>query len=309
MTQLGSPSSGDELENRMVESEPGLSAVEASAEVAAAIESSKLPFGVGKGSLIFIGLLTVFTAISLLMVRPLAFSVLNDLALYIGVGGQLALAAITGVYFSIALVRIEMRVGLSILALAINGYVLMFCTGAPRPDLLIGLLPLGVALPIALILQIIKFRMGSFSTVGSSQLSFQEGLQFQISHLFIATTVVAVLFGAGRLLMPWLEEWLFNYNFDAIVNLLIIASVPAICTLISVWALMGNKLAWRVAIALLVCPGVMVAGMVLIPAAPPELFIWICIHGIPWLAVGVMLYLLRLEGFRFVRKPNQGKGN
>lgn len=262
-----------------------------------------LPLGIGRKALIFIGILTatmlIATAVSMLLpAPPIPPGSLNTVV----IGLQLSLASLAAIYFSVARRQFRFRlVATAILILVSSGALLVY-SGL---DLAAGLVPTVIALLIVIVLETIKFCFGSFTTLKSENESFIEGLQFQISHLFVVTTVVAVLFGVGRLLWPTLLE---NSEFGSYwLIYLMVAAVPVINTLALVWALMGNKVAWRILIATITVVGVLYSGMMTFTVFQTSPFRWFGMEGIPCVASGIMLLLLRLDGFRFVVRPGKEK--
>ncbi len=63
--------------------------------------------------------------------------------------------------------------------------------------------------------------------------------QFGIQHLMIVTTVVAVIIGSGRLLLPYLSRWLVSSHEEAIFAFLIIAA--CIICIPLVFAILGMR--------------------------------------------------------------------
>ena len=129
------------------------------------------------------------------------------------------------------------RYCLAVFLTLVNGYVLTWVVRG-WPDWLFILLPLATTLPTLLTLSLIKRFFGRFAPLVSGADFFGEGLRFNLSHLFIVTTSLAVLLVIGKVIWPFLE-----YN-SLPIELLVFGSLVVLIsfnTLLHVWALMGNK--------------------------------------------------------------------
>ena len=181
-----------------------------------------------------------------------------------------------------------------VLALIFDG--LAFTSLGPI-DLPVIFIPLGIAIPICLTIELIKFMFGKFSKVLPGDEAFEEGLQFKLSQMFITTTVIAILCGIG----PVVGKHLFQDNLNHIPRIvLIISSVLALNTLVSVWGILGKSMLWRLTILVPVVIGTVVLGSYWMP---DDFFVWITVFGACSTAIVVLLLMLRREGYRFVRKP------
>ena len=211
----------------------------------------------------------------------------------LAVGGMLGLAAMAAIHFSIRKTSAA-GVVIYILSLFVLGVVLAFFTGPG--SFLVLLLPAMIAVPVTLAIGGIKLGYGSFEPTQDSTENFTEGLQFQISHLLIATAVLAVMCGVFKALLPYL-------SFPASTfNLMVIALVLAVNTLASVWALMGRAIDWKVAVAIVIVCVMTCVGVLVMPNFQRRIGVWLAITVIPWLASVTLLSLLRREGYRFVRR-------
>jgi len=132
---------------------------------------------------------------------------------------------------------------------------------------LIALMPLVIAVPTCMAMESIKFIFGKFAKIESDSQAYEEGLQFKLSHLFIVTTVIAFLFGIGPALNEFVGGvWNPAFSNGFLKNLACIAAVLVINTLLSVFP------------------------------------VWPIVFGGCFGASGVLLLLLRQEGYRFVRR-------
>ena len=186
------------------------------------------------------------------------------------------------------------RYCLTVFLALLNGFVL---TGTlnPRFDLLLVLLPLATILPTLLTLFLIKRFFGRFGPLVSDTEFFTEGLQFNLSHLFIVTTALAVLLAIGKVIWPLLE---FDSPPDAfLISLVVLISFN---TLLHVWALMGQQVILRTCIAipfgivtLVICSWVCRGN------GSGDDFFWYLLTGLPLLSSFVLMTSFRYGGWRF----------
>lgn len=183
---------------------------------------------------------------------------------------------------------------LGVVALVVDGLAVIPIGG---PDWMPALLPLAVAVPCCLTIELIKFLLGRFSKMQNGDEDFQEGLQFKISHLLIATTVIAVVCSIGRALSGFM-----SFGQPGILWILsTISVVLALNTLLCVWALLGRSMAWRLLVMIPVAIGLIVLGP-FVMERPAGLNVWNLIFAVCFVATATLIGLLRLEGYRFVRK-------
>jgi len=207
---------------------------------------------------------------------------------------SLSIAAMTGIWCAIA--KPWWRYGVGLLVTLINGVALLMRTG-PSDDLMLFLLPLLIALPIASTLEIVKLRFGRFTQDVDADVDFQEGLQFGISHLMIVTAVVAALCAIGRAVAP-LFDFVFQYRI--VLSVAMIVSVLAVNTLVSTWALLGVSVRWRGLISLATAGLIIFLGSYYSPNG--NIVLWAIMFGVVWLVTTILLILLRRDGYRFVSK-------
>jgi hypothetical protein len=219
------------------------------------------------------------------------------LLVYVFLAANLSLAAIVPIW-SVVIRRFEFLV-LAIGVLLANGVLLASIT---RGDLMLFLLPMLVGGTVAIPLVVISLFWGRFDKPSADveMRQFQEGLKFGILHLFIASTVVAVICGIGKALAPYV---VFSSG-TPVQDFAVITIIVAFNTLMSVWALMGRSIVSRLIISFLLavfsCGG---GSWLFFPHAgsPMVLFMF----GLCWAATTVHLALLRRSGMRFIKKqPN-----
>jgi len=177
-------------------------------------------------------------------------------------------------------------------ALVIDGFALIRI----EPFWLVFILPLGVALPSTLTIELIKLMFGKFSKLLPGDQTFEEGLQFKLSHLFIVTTVIAVLCGIGQAIGKNVS---LHIDRGTSLTALTICAVLAPNTLLSVWGILGKSILWRLAVALPLGIGIIELGIYFMGH---DHLLWSVVFGICFGATALLLLLLRLEGYRFVRK-------
>ena len=189
------------------------------------------------------------------------------------------------------------RYSLAVFLSLINGFLLTSVAN-PEFDLLLVMLPLFSALPVLLTLVIIKQCFGHFAPLAPDAGQFLEGLRFNLSHLFIVTTLLAVLLPIGKFFWPTLSSNSAHAGkFVIIFGLSILFSFN---TLMYVWALQGKRAIMRVCIAIPVgLATLMLCAMVC--SNTPNDPIWYLIAGLPLVLSFVMLAALRFSGWRFFR--------
>ena len=184
-------------------------------------------------------------------------------------------------------------------ALLING-VILASLNSDRPSwLLVVLLPLGIATPTCMTMEFIKYIFGKFSKIMSDGQAYEEGLQFKLSHLFITTTVIALLFGIWQAVREFFGG--FDLRNGLLKELSCITVVFATNTLFSVWAILGKSMFWRLTLVVPMAVGVIALGSTLIDS-DSQFPIWAIVSCVCFVATAVLLLLLRFEGYRFVRK-------
>ena len=186
-------------------------------------------------------------------------------------------------------------------ALLIAGVVLALNSGAGPDWWTIVFLPLAIAIPTCFTLEFIKFIFGKFTKIGLDGQAYEEGLQFRLVHLFITTTVVALLFGIWQAASEFFGGFGKSGYTSLPVTLACITAVLAINTLFSVWAILGKSMFWRLTILVPAAVGVIALGIALM-GPRGQVPVWPLIFGVCFIATAVLLLLLRYEGYRFVRR-------
>ncbi len=148
-------------------------------------------------------------------------------------------------------------------------------------------------------LEITKLIFGRFE-VPDSRETMTDGLQFGISHLMITTAGVALFISGVQFLSGFTESSARTMSPNIFMIATTFIAVLVIITLAGTWALLGNAIKKKLFIASL-------ASIVAAIAAPfllrgPSSVLWIGLFFICWIAITLQLWLLRLEGLRFVRK-------
>jgi len=148
------------------------------------------------------------------------------------------------------------RYVLTVLLALLNGFVLTYTVNHSF-DLLLVLLPLVSAIPTLVTLWLIKRSFGRFAQLESGSDCFLEGLRFNLSHLFVVTTLLAVLLAVGKLFEASILSFV-SYPGE-IVIVACLAALFSLSTLMFVWALMGQKSFLRVCIAIPISLGLLVS--------------------------------------------------
>lgn len=165
-------------------------------------------------------------------------------------------------------------------------------------DAIIILLPLLIATPILITLESVGLFWGTFTNSELVSRPFSGGFQFRISHLFIITSVIAVMILIVKGLLPSFSGELRTYVSSAII-----VAVLSVNTLINVWAILGETTRMRL-LAFLIAASMILAVSWLVSLrrylGNGEVVFWICFTGLSWAPSTLLLYLLRQEGYRFV---------
>ena len=171
------------------------------------------------------------------------------------------------------------RYVVTVLLALLNGIILT-CMISREIDLLLVLLPLASAVPTIVTLWLIKRFYGRFAPLESETEHFPEGLRFNLSHLFIVTTLLAVLLAIGKAL----EFDIFDFvpHPDEFVVLSCLVVLFSFNTLLHVWALMGHSAVLRVfAVVPIALVSLMTCTWFCIPDQYPSPVSWYLIIGLP----------------------------
>ena len=188
------------------------------------------------------------------------------------------------------------RYCLTVFLSLLNGFILSWPSNS-RFDLLLVLLPLATILPTLLTLFLIKRVFGRFAPLASGAEIFVEGLRFNLSHLFIVTTLLAVLLAIGKVIWPLLE---LNSPADAPLILGSLAALISFNTLLHVWALMGQQVILRTCVAIpLGIVTLVICSWVCRRSDTSDAFFWYLLTGLPLLSSFVLMTSFRYGGWRF----------
>ena len=220
----------------------------------------------------------------------------RDIATTVFVGLNLAFACMVGIWCATSQGRI--RLIAAVLVLFLWGNLAFYCTdGSSQYWLIVSMIPVAIGAIVTATVEAIKFIFGQFEVIGPSNPEFREGLRFEISHLLILTTVIAVFVALVK------ANWTSLVDaFDTYVLLLKISTMVGICsanTLLSIWALLGHKINWRLPIAVLLQIGLCSLGGFIFDHIP--IYFWALLIGLSILTILLHLFLLRRAGVRFVR--------
>ena len=189
------------------------------------------------------------------------------------------------------------RYVLTVLLALLNGFVLTYTVNHSF-DLLLVLLPLVSVIPTLVTLWLIKRSFGRFAQLESGSDCFLEGLRFNLSHLFVVTTLLAVLLAVGKLFEASILSFV-SYPGE-IVIVACLAALFSLNTLMFVWALMGQKSFLRVCIAIPISLGLLVSCNEICNGADRStLGIWYTATGLPLLLSFLLMTVFRYGGWRF----------
>ena len=164
-------------------------------------------------------------------------------------------------------------------------------------------LPLMIAAPILITLQCIKIFKGTFTSGPSAQQHFEEGLQFKIKHLLVATAVLAILIAILKAVAPYIS---FR-GVEAYLTLSLVAGLLSVNALVSVWAVLGKALRMRLFVSVLVAVVLLAVCLAIMnyfyfQLRSFDLWFWSGFTALSWLVSTIQLYLFRRAGVRFVRR-------
>jgi hypothetical protein len=182
--------------------------------------------------------------------------------------------------------------------------LVLFSTAGPSLDFAIFLMSLlGGVTVVIVATPIIFFRVLKNGSLKKPQpgefASFKEVMQFGLTHLIILTTVVAVLISVGQ----WLANWIdVVSSHDPIIVVSKLGLSLAIGSVVSVWATLGRRPLFRTALAVLVAVGVIILNYFIIRVGPFQ-WAYAGMTLVAWVETMVLLWCLRIEGYRFVSRP------
>ena len=173
--------------------------------------------------------------------------------------------------------------------------------GSPEPDrkqmILIyffgGLVVLIVSVPIMITRSI---RHGELSIPVNRSETQTDAIQFEIRHLFILTTIIAVLLGIGRILHPYMSAQTSEPTFE----FLKIGISLGLCSLVVIWATLGRSAHLRTALSTIAVAAICFLNPWEDIPDPDSGWFWACITIFVWLQVNMLMWSLRWEGYRFV---------
>ena len=220
-------------------------------------------------------------------------TVTPNLPTAIHVGSCLSLPSMLATWSSIRLGW--WRYALAVVLSLFNGILLTTFVN-PDFDLLLVILPLASALPVLLTLLIIKRVFGHFAPLARDADQFLEGLRFSLLHLFIVTTLLAILLPVGKLLWPMLTDSLRPP--DKLFTLFSLCLLISFNTLMFVWALMGRQAILRVCITIPIGAFTLWICALACQRSNDGLA-WYTLTGLPLVSSFLLMLAFRSSGWRF----------
>lgn len=166
--------------------------------------------------------------------------------------------------------------------------------------------PFAVAISVVVALEGIKL-IGRFRRMEKDELQASPGeaLQFGIKHLFIALTVTAVLFGLRSQLFLAAQAVSGGRGLGSFPVISFSITMVAMAIL-SVWATLGSSIPIRLLMAFLLSAGLVGLLMITEPgfSRTPDRIIFVGIFSSIWLAMAMLLLMLRRVGYRFVKRTS-----
>ena len=163
-------------------------------------------------------------------------------------------------------------------------------------------LPLFIATPVIVTLEIIKLKWGRFTKEVNCDVPFREGLQFKISHLLILTTIVAIAIPILQTASSYLRTIAPEGVFPILGTIIFMLSITALA---NVWAVLGRSIGARIFVSFLVAAlacAVAIYFLSFFEQIEPDIpLVWGGMTAITWSTSLLLLYQFRREGYRFVR--------
>ncbi len=162
-----------------------------------------------------------------------------------------------------------------------------------------ALIPAATSIIVWITLEITKLFFGQFAIPGDDEPT-KDGLQFGISQLLITTTVLAIFISCMKYVVKKSTIGTLSVTSDTYWIILVYIAILVLITLASVWALLGASIKHKLFIASLISLGACVA----VPFLVGSITVWhvSVMFVICWIAIKIQLWLLRVEGIRFVRR-------
>lgn len=214
----------------------------------------------------------------------------------IGIGCCLGLPAMLAAWSFIR--RSAWRYALTVFLSLFNG-ILLIVFVSPKFDFLLAMVPLSSVLPVWVALFVVKRTLGYVRTADHDADKFLEGLRFNLSHLFIVTTLLVILLPVGKLLWGMLGAGLGKSEMAIIFACL--SALISFNTIMFVWALLGKQAILRTCIAIPI-GGLALAVCLQVCCKPnSHLLQWCLLAGLPLVLSFLLLAAFRFSGWRFFR--------
>lgn len=143
-----------------------------------------------------------------------------------------------------------------------------------------------------------KLLIGEFQN-GAQVTESNEAMHFQIQHLLIGTTVVAILIAIGQRLSPSSSLQGASVEGEPLRLMLVAIFVVTTTTLLGIWAVLGRSSLLRSATVFVMLGGLIPAVSWFVIVRLPV--VWCTILGLTAMGVFMYLALLRTDGYRFVK--------
>lgn len=222
----------------------------------------------------------------------------RDFSVAIFVSSMLSMASLLGMQLGIA--NKWWRFLIAPFAIVVPAAIIGASTG-PTIEWVEATISGSTTVIVFLTLEITKLFFGHFRIAGKDEL-MDDGLQFGIAQLMIATAAVAVFISLVKFLLGFVGASNSGFSNTYLIYLAAtFVSSLVVFTLANVWAMMGsvvrNRLFVSIAAAL-----VAIAPLFFLASDISDLVLWASILGICWVTIALQLLLLRRSGLRFVRR-------
>lgn len=221
----------------------------------------------------------------------------------LGIFGLLLVPVIAAIWCSIVFRRLGRFLVFLIVLLGPAIWIALIMSGLSNFNWEHFAFPFAIAIPVVVSLEGIKV-FGQYKRMDTIELkrSHADGLQFGMKHLFVAMTVSAVIFG--------FRDYLFsaaNSLSSSDVPMVLFCIVMVGMAILSVWAMLGSAMPIRLLIATLLSGGLVVlfvnAGDRINSSS--EKVIFAGTFSANWIAMTLLLFMLRRVGYRFVKRTER----
>ncbi len=190
-------------------------------------------------------------------------------------------------------------IGVTVLANLVT-VVLIFGTGGPirwKGFLLLSLLGgIVIAIVATPIVAIRHLRCGSLRVVVHDKEYRTDAIRFGITQMLAFTTCIAVLIVIAKVIVPLFDLAVDNWQLVARLG-----ATLGCCSIIVIWSALGKN-AFARTLASTLC-GAALAALNYWFVEDRRGMLWVTVTVVVWIETMILMWLVRLEGYRFVSVP------